>query len=99
MLRVEQTDRTTVSLLFSLLVVERLVPFVLTLPGVLQNGAEDGLEQQDAQIDDQEGVHRPETDFNIESIIACILKTAIFRLLTTRGAHFSTAERFWDLHL
>lgn len=46
------TNRTAVSLLFSLLVVERLVPFVLSLPGILQDGAEDGLEQQDAQVDD-----------------------------------------------
>lgn len=47
----KQTNRTAVSLLFSLLVVEGLVPFVLCLPGILQDGAEDGLEQQDAQVD------------------------------------------------
>lgn len=60
MFHVRLTNRTAVSLLISLLVVERLVPFVLSLPGVLQNGAEDGLEQQDAQIDDQVSVHGPE---------------------------------------
>lgn len=57
----KQTNRAAVSLLFGLLVVERLVPFVLRLPRVLQDGAEDGLEQQDAQVDDQEGVHGPDT--------------------------------------
>lgn len=56
-----KTYRTAVSLLFSLLVVERLVPFLLRLPGVLQDGAEDGLKQQDAQVDDEEGVHGPDT--------------------------------------
>lgn len=60
MFDVRLTNRTAVPLLISLLVVERLVPFVLSLPGVLQNGAEDGLEQQDAQIDDQVSVHGPE---------------------------------------
>lgn len=48
----KKTYRTAVSLLFSLLVVERLVPFVLSLPGILQDSAEDGLKQQDAQVDD-----------------------------------------------
>lgn len=43
MVNVRPTNRTAVSLLFSLLVVERLVPFGLRLPGILQNGAEDGL--------------------------------------------------------
>lgn len=52
MLNAKQTNRTAVSLLFCLLVVERLAPFVLSLPGVLQDGAEDGLKQQDAQVDD-----------------------------------------------
>lgn len=56
---VSATDRAAVSLLFSLLVVERFVPFVLSLPGVLQNGAEDGLKQQDGQVDDEKGVHGP----------------------------------------
>lgn len=57
----KQTHRTAVSLLFGLLVVEGLVPLVLRLPGVLQDGAEDGLEQQDAQVDYEEGIHGPET--------------------------------------
>lgn len=46
-----------VSLLLSLLVVEGLVPLVLGLPGVLEDGTEDGLKQQDAQVDDEERVH------------------------------------------
>lgn len=54
------TDLAAVSLLLCLLVVEGLVPFVLSLPGVLQDGAEDGLKQQDAQVDEQKGVHGPE---------------------------------------
>lgn len=49
---IQQTNRTAVSLLFSLLVVEGFVPFLLSLPGVLQDGAEDGLKQEDAQVDD-----------------------------------------------
>lgn len=52
MLNAKKTYRTAVSLLFSLLVVERLVPFVFSLPGILQDGAEDGLKQQDAQVDE-----------------------------------------------
>lgn len=46
------TNRTAVSLLFSLSVVEGLVPLLLGLPGILQDRAEDGLEQEDAQVDD-----------------------------------------------
>lgn len=56
-----KTYRTAVSLLFSLLVVERLVPFVFSLPGIFQDGAEDGLKQQDAKVDDEEGIHGPDT--------------------------------------
>lgn len=51
------TYTTAVSLLLSLLIIERFVPFLLRLPGVLQDGAEDGLGQKDAQVDNQEGVH------------------------------------------
>lgn len=52
MLNAMLTNRTAVSLLFSLSVVEGLVPLLLGLPGILQDRAEDGLEQQDAQVDD-----------------------------------------------
>lgn len=51
-LNLRLTNRTAFSLLFRLLVVEGLVPFFLSLPGILQDGAEDGFEQQDAQVDD-----------------------------------------------
>lgn len=54
------TDLAAVSLLLCLLVVEGLVPLVLSLPGVLQDGAEDRLKQQDAQVYEQKGVHGPE---------------------------------------
>lgn len=69
MLNRKQTNRTAVPLLFSLLVVERLIPLVLSLPGILQDGAEDSLEQQDAQIDDEEGVHGPDKEQCILSIL------------------------------
>lgn len=71
---VSATDRAAVSLLFSLLVVERFVPFVLSLPGVLQNGAEDGLKQQDGQVDDEKGVHGP-GERNVKLSISLTLDT------------------------
>ena len=56
------TYRAAVLLLLRLLVVEGLVPLVLRLPRILQDGTEHRLEQQDAQVDDQEGVHGPATE-------------------------------------
>lgn len=64
------TDRAAVSLLFSLLVVKRFVPFVLRLPGVLQDGAEDGLEQQDCQVDDKKCIHRPVEGMQKDNVCA-----------------------------
>lgn len=93
MLSVRLTNRTAVSLLFSLLVVEGLVPFVLSLPGILQDGAEDGLKQQDAQVDDKEGIHGPNTGIHL--MLNKPLHVDHNIVLILRGnTHFSTAERF-----
>lgn len=97
--QIHSTDRAAVSLLFSLLVVERFVPFVLRLPGVLQDGAENGLKQQDSQIDDEEGIHGPGRK---KAKLSTSLPGDYLHAQTrTRWAksHFSTADRFWDLHL
>lgn len=53
------SDLTAVSLLFSLLVVKRLVPLCLCLPRVLQNSAEDCFKQQNTQVDDEKCIHGP----------------------------------------
>lgn len=51
------SDLAAVSLLISLLIVKWLIPLVLCLPSVLQNRAEDGFKQQNAQVDDEKCIH------------------------------------------
>ena len=49
------------SLGLRLLVVPRLVPERLALPHVLEDGVDERLADEDAQVHDEEHVHRPET--------------------------------------
>lgn len=77
------TNRTAFSLLFCLLVVEGLIPFFLSLPGILQDGAEDGFEQQDAQVDDQKGIHRPDTGIYVHVTLSIALKSELYILWQT----------------
>lgn len=100
-----------VAFCLSLPVIEWLVPFLLCLPGIFQNGAEDSLKKQDNQIDDEKRVHRPERELHkwsngeLKWRQGKLFPFWVYRWWDReerRGggcSYFSTAERFWDLHL
>lgn len=54
-----KTHDVPLPLRLGLLVVPGLVSVGVRLPGVLQDGVDEGFADQDAQIDNQVGVHRP----------------------------------------
>lgn len=53
------TDHVALALVLRPVVVPGLVPVWRPLPGVLEDGVDHGLADQDAQIHDEEGVHGP----------------------------------------